>query len=153
MNERKVYKDALETWGAEAQTKMLFEEIGELMQAVCKASRVDNWEKRMEVWHNIAEEIADVKIMLGQMEILFDVEDAVEACGQEKITRLAKRLEAAHAKAEEKEKHCQECICPSCDLFQKTDCLEGADHCAVKCDHESHTRACPWHPNEREGQT
>jgi len=46
---------------------MLFEEIGELMQAVCKASRVKNWEKRMEVWHNIAEEIADVKIMLRQI--------------------------------------------------------------------------------------
>jgi len=97
MNERKVFKDALETWGAEAQTKMLFEEIGELMQAVCKASRVENWEKRMEVWQNIAEEIADVKIMLGQMEILFDVEDAVEVCRQEKIARLVKRLEKAHA--------------------------------------------------------
>lgn len=97
MNNRTVYEDALNTWGAEAQTKMLFEEIGELMQAVCKAGRVENWEQRMEVWHNIAEEIADVKIMLGQMEVLFDVEDAVETCKQEKIARLMKRLEKAHA--------------------------------------------------------
>jgi len=100
MDSRKVYEDALRTWGAEAQTKMLFEEIGELMQAVCKASRVDNWEKRMEVWHNIAEEIADVKIMLGQMEILFDVEDAVEEYKRKKIARLVERLEKAHAKEE-----------------------------------------------------
>ena len=98
MNNRNVYEDALRTWGAEAQTKMLFEEIGELMQAVCKASRVENWEQRMEVWYNIAEEIADVTIMLGQMAVLFDVEDAVEACKQEKIARLVERLEKAHAK-------------------------------------------------------
>lgn len=98
MDNRSVYEDALRTWGAEAQTKMLFEEIGELMQAVCKASRVENWEQRMEVWHNIAEEIADVTIMLGQMAVLFDVEDAVEACKQEKIARLAGRLKKAHAK-------------------------------------------------------
>lgn len=96
MDDRSVYEDALLTWGAEAQTKMLFEEIGELMQAVCKAGRVKNWEKRMEVWHNIAEEIADVKIMLEQMEILFDVEDAVDVCKGEKIARLAERLEKAH---------------------------------------------------------
>ncbi len=98
MDSRKVYEDALHTWGAEAQTKMLFEEIGKLMQAVCKAGRVKNWEQRAEVWHNIAEEIADVKIMLRQMEILFDVENAVEECEREKIARLVNRLEAAHAK-------------------------------------------------------
>ncbi len=98
MDSRSVYEDALRTWGAEAQTKMLFEEIGELMQAVCKSGRVENWEQRMEVWHNIAEEIADVKIMLGQMEVLFDVEDAVEACKEEKIARLVERLKKAHEK-------------------------------------------------------
>ncbi len=125
MDSRKVYEDALRTWGADAQIRMLFVEIGELMQAVCKAGRVKNWKQRADVWHNIAEEIADVKIMLRQMEILFDVENTVEECEREKITRLVKRLEAAHAKAEEKEKHCRECICPSCDLFQKADCLEG----------------------------
>lgn len=96
MDDRSVYFDALQTWGAEAQTRMLFEEIGELLQAVCKAGRTENWQQRIEVWHNIAEEIADVKIMLGQMEILFDVEDAVEVCKQEKIDRLRRRLEKAH---------------------------------------------------------
>ena len=47
--------------------------------------------------------------------------------------------------------HCRECICRSCDLFQKDGCLEGADHCITKCDHKSHTRACPWHTSEQEG--
>lgn len=96
MDNRSVYVDALSTWGEEAQTRMLFEEIGELLQAVCKAGRVKNWEQRMEVWHNIAEEIADVKIMLEQMEVLFDVEDTVEICKEEKMARLAERLKKAH---------------------------------------------------------
>ena len=104
MDNRKVYQDALDTWGAEAQTKMLFEEIGELMQAICKASRVKNWEQRIKVWSNIAEEIADVKIMLEQMELLFNVEEAVKNNMEEKINRLATRLEAAHtAKGEKRE--------------------------------------------------
>lgn len=47
--------------------------------------------------------------------------------------------------------HCRECICLSCDLFGKDGCLEEANCCITKCDHESHTRACPWHTNEREG--
>lgn len=47
--------------------------------------------------------------------------------------------------------HCRECICRSCDLFQKDGCLEGVDHCITKCDHKSHARACPWHTNEQEG--
>ena len=94
---RNIFQDAVRTWGEEAQIKMLFEEIGELMQAVCKAGRVKNWEQRMKVWSNIAEEIADVSIMLGQMALLFDVEDSVENQKREKIARLAERLEEAHA--------------------------------------------------------
>lgn len=104
MDNRKVYQDALDTWGAEAQTKMLFEEIGELMQAVCKASHVKNWEQRAEVWSNIAEEIADVKILLEQMELLFNVEEAVKNRMEEKIIRLQMRLEAAHAEKREAQK-------------------------------------------------
>lgn len=34
--------------------------------------------------------------MLGQMAVLFDVEDSVEKCKREKTARLMKRLEAAH---------------------------------------------------------
>lgn len=51
----------------------------------------------------------------------------------------------------EENPHCRECICRSCDLAWTDGCLEGADHCIMKCDRESHTRTCPWHTNEREG--
>lgn len=49
----------------------------------------------------------------------------------------------------EENPHCRECICRSCDLAWTDGCLEGADHCITKCDKESHTKACPWHTDER----
>lgn len=48
----------------------------------------------------------------------------------------------------EPDKHCRECICPSCDLFKTDDCLEGED-CCEKCDNTHHTGSCWWHPDER----
>ena len=44
--------------------------------------------------------------------------------------------------------HCRECRCVSCDLFQTAGCLEGKNVCG-KCNHESHTGYCPWHPDEQ----
>ena len=57
---------ALALWGAEAQTLMMFEEMAELQKELCKNAR--GKDNRAE----IAEEIADVRIMLDQMEILHD---------------------------------------------------------------------------------
>lgn len=51
----------------------------------------------------------------------------------------------------EPDKHCRECICPSCDLFKTDDCLEGED-CCEKCDNTHHTGSCWWHPDERAGE-
>ena len=68
----KIYCEALNKWGAEAQTLMVFEEMSELQKELCKHARgKDNREA-------IAEEIADVQIMLEQMMILHDCEDLVE---------------------------------------------------------------------------
>ena len=84
-----IYRAALDTFGTEAQTKMLFEEMGELMSAICKHSR-----GRDEVAH-IAEEIADVHIMLDQMAVLFNCEAEVERQKRYKLKRLEQRIEAA----------------------------------------------------------
>lgn len=48
----------------------------------------------------------------------------------------------------ELDKHCRECICPSCDLFQTEECLEGENGCD-KCDNDCHVGHCWWHPDER----
>ena len=82
-----IYCEALEKWGTEAQTLMVFEEMSELQRELCKHARgKDNREA-------IAEEIADVQIMLEQMMILHDCKDLVEAQKFKKIHRLKFRLE------------------------------------------------------------
>lgn len=87
-----IYRAALETFGAEAQINMLFEEMGELMSAICKHAR-----GRDKVAH-IAEEIADVQIMLDQMDVLFGCEDEVERQKRYKLRRLEQRIEEVQNK-------------------------------------------------------
>ena len=82
MNDKMIFRTALETWGADAQTLMVFEEISELQKELCKYARGRS---------NI-EEIADVQIMLEQMIILHKCEKAVEEYRRSKIERLKIRL-------------------------------------------------------------
>lgn len=84
--EKTILRQALDTYGAEAQTLMVFEEMSELQKALCKHARgKDNRE-------NIAEEIADVLIMLDQMMLLYSCKESVKRYRDEKIKRLAERL-------------------------------------------------------------
>lgn len=48
----------------------------------------------------------------------------------------------------ETDRHCRECICPSCDKHQTRECLEDADFCD-HCDNTEHVSYCPWHPDEQ----
>ena len=87
IDNRTIYRLALSTYGSEAQTLMMFEEMAELQKELCKHARgADNREA-------IAEEIADVKIMLEQMTILHNCKDMVEMQMKRKLQRLKKRLE------------------------------------------------------------
>lgn len=86
MTDREVFEIALKTWGADAQTVMVFEEMAELQKELCKHVRgKENVEQ-------IAEEIADVQIMLEQMIILHDCEEAVKEYKRSKIERLKIRM-------------------------------------------------------------
>lgn len=87
MENRLLYTRALETWGAYAQTAMVFEETAELQKELCKDMRgADNHE-------HIAEEIADVLIMLDQMMLLHDCEEQTMRFKTEKLRRLRARLD------------------------------------------------------------
>ena len=99
LNKEEIYRQALEKWGADLQIVMVFEEMSELQKELCKSLR--GKENRIE----IAEEIADVEIMLEQMKIYFSIEEAVEKYREYKIERLAKRLE------EENIQRCRVCGC------------------------------------------
>lgn len=86
---RAIYHAALDTYGKEAQTRMVFEEMAELQKELCKNARgADNRT-------SIAEEIADVQIMLEQMIELYNCAELVEIYKNTKIARLKKRLEEA----------------------------------------------------------
>lgn len=56
---------ALELWGGDEQLLILLEEMGELTQAIVKRMRG--------LEHNIAEEIADVEILLSQAKLFLDI--------------------------------------------------------------------------------
>lgn len=82
-----IYERALAHYGAETQTLMMFEEMVELQKELCKRSRgADNVDA-------IAEEIADVEIVLEQMKILHDCKSGVCYYKLLKLERLADRME------------------------------------------------------------
>ena len=85
--EKKVFKKALSRFGATAQIVMVFEEMSELQKELCKLLRGKDTRR------NIAEEIADVEIMLDQMKLHFSLEDHVTNNRKEKVSRLSERLE------------------------------------------------------------
>jgi len=87
IDEKAIYKKAIATWGQGSQIIITFEEMAELQKELCKCLRGET-----NIGH-IAEEIADVEIMLGQMKLLFDIEEMVESYKRHKLARLGERIE------------------------------------------------------------
>lgn len=108
INEKEIYKRALDVYGKEAQICMVFEEMAELQKELCKYLR------ESEIIGNITEEIADVEIMLEQMKLLFGIEKEVEKEKKYKLKRLEERL---------KEKEIQRCRVCGCTYY--TPCEGG----------------------------
>ena len=77
-----LYKKAIKVFGHEAQILMVFEEMGELMQAISKYDRG--------VWdlESLAEEIADVSIMMEQLCVLYNIRDLVHRKQNSKLFAL-----------------------------------------------------------------
>jgi len=65
---RNIFENAIKLWGEEAQLKMVAEECSELIKTVLKLSRKHNGSTIDEV----IEEMADVYVMLGQLEIVLE---------------------------------------------------------------------------------
>ena len=76
---------AIKTYGKEAQIQMLFEEMAELQNALCKLARGRGTADQ------VCEEIADVMIMCLQMAQIYGPK-AVEWWANYKVTRLKDRL-------------------------------------------------------------
>lgn len=87
INETEVLQRALDTYGSSLQIAMVFEEMSELQKELCKYLRGRG------SFEHIAEEIADVEIMLEQMMMLFCCADDVRDWRRRKVARLKKRLD------------------------------------------------------------
>ena len=92
-NDERIMQQAIETYGVQAQCDVAIEEMAELTQVVMKIRRIsDDYEETMAARDHLIDEIADVGIMIDQMEMMFGAVD-VEKMRRKKLLRLKKRLE------------------------------------------------------------
>lgn len=84
MNDSEIFEAAIKTFGEKAQEEVAIEECSELIQAICHKHRGRK--------DNIAEEIADVEIMLEQLKIINGCATEVSKIRIEKVTRLYSRI-------------------------------------------------------------
>lgn len=79
--------------GINKQLDVAIEELSELLQAICKIKRREPDECLNEDYLiNLAEEMADVEIVLAELKLIFGNEDDVKSLKCDKLTRLEKRL-------------------------------------------------------------
>lgn len=88
-----VYSGAIERYGPRVQMLKAIEEMGELIQAICKLFQTPGYvEPDSAVVDAIAEETADVTITLEQLRMILGIHDEVCIYMDEKVRRLAERL-------------------------------------------------------------
>jgi len=85
--ENPILRKAIDTYGIDSQLKMIFEEMSELEKEICKFWRGGDNKDR------IAEEVADVEIVMAQLKMIFGIEDECEEWKLKKLDRLKQRLE------------------------------------------------------------
>lgn len=92
MSDVEIYRAAMDTFGTEAQIIKLFEEIGEFSEAFTKCLGA------RDMVSHVAEEMADVHIMLDQWAVQLGCTDEVERMKRYKLRRLEQRIEEAKGK-------------------------------------------------------
>ena len=81
--------------GMNKQLDIAIEELSELIQAICKLKRYGYTDE--ECYFNLAEEMADVEIVLAELKLIFDNEDNVKEWKCYKLDRLEKRLKEKYS--------------------------------------------------------
>lgn len=84
-NKEEFYKKLIKHFSAEQQQTVAIEELSELIKEICKHQRGTG------NVHHIAEEIADVTIMLEQLIIMFGCSAEVELLKEQKLQRTKER--------------------------------------------------------------
>lgn len=85
MEAQEIYRKLIEKFGEEKQTIIAIEELSELQKALCKCLRGQG------NFDNVVEEIADVQIMLEQLEMIFDCDLLVINEIDKKLQRTEER--------------------------------------------------------------
>lgn len=98
MNIAKKIMTIADHYGYDAQSRQCMEEMAELTQAINKFWRVcGNGQKTekgiQDCRDNLTEEMADVQIMLWQIEYLLSAENMIEEMIEKKLNRQLKRIE------------------------------------------------------------
>lgn len=86
--ESQILRDALAVYGGKNQKIVAIEELAELQKELCKTLRLAG------NCSHLAEEIADVQIMLEQMIMLYDCRADVVRWRREKLEQLKNRMAA-----------------------------------------------------------
>ena len=86
-------KKIISTYDQSSRADLAIEEMAELQKALLKYRRADRPELQVLRMKDIAEEIADVQIMLDQLIEVYDCRDDVERMIGYKIERQLKRIE------------------------------------------------------------
>ena len=84
MSENEILIAGIKTFGDKEQERVAIEECAELITAISHKHRGRE--------HNIAEEIADVEIMLEQLKIINNCDDEVAEIHKQKVERLYNRI-------------------------------------------------------------
>lgn len=96
--EKSILQKAIETYGVSTQIDVAVEELAELTKALMKDRRNCKFRKQgrfgvfLSERASVADEIADVLIMLEQLQMIFSNEYQVEKIKKGKIQRLENRL-------------------------------------------------------------
>ena len=91
----KIYKEAEDIWGLTAQYDQAIEEMGELIVAINKYKRkyfAGEYKGNNSIEENLAEEIADVKMCLEQLESYVG-EEKISMVFEKKLEELANLIE------------------------------------------------------------
>lgn len=87
METNRLYRKAIATYGEQAQCIVAIEELSELQKELTKFLR-----GKLDQGH-LGEEIADVKIMVEQLVLIFRCKEEVEGWRRQKLERLERRLD------------------------------------------------------------
>lgn len=104
MNEHEICSNAIKTFGWDNQRIKLLEEMGELIRAVCK------FELGQCSVEHVAEEVADVEIMLEQLKQYYQIRGEVKTFRGRKLERLLDIIKSGKTTLTDDEKGLARCF-------------------------------------------